>query len=273
MSIGAIFQNEAPFLKEWIEYHKLIGVEHFYLYNNNSTDEYLDVLVPYIQDGVVELTEWPDRDFPACQLRACSDMIKRARENSTWLAIIDSDEFIVLVHGNSISDFLEGYKKYAGVGINWQLFGTSNIADFSEDMLQMEQLVYKFPAKFHCPWWNSNEWFKSIIQPNLVELECTNSHCFKPKKGYKIVDPNKVPILDVWGKNPRVPIDKIRLNHYWFRTLNYFFQVKMTRPWVANNPHFTQSNVQWLLDMGHSEKDTTILRHVPKLKEKMKNVP
>lgn len=29
LAAAAIFQDEAPYLKEWIEYHKLIGVEHF----------------------------------------------------------------------------------------------------------------------------------------------------------------------------------------------------------------------------------------------------
>ncbi len=47
LSIGAIFNDEADYLKEWIEYHRLAGpVEHFYLYNNNSQDHYLDVLQP-----------------------------------------------------------------------------------------------------------------------------------------------------------------------------------------------------------------------------------
>ncbi len=30
-SICAIFKDESLSIKEWIEYHKLIGVEHFYL--------------------------------------------------------------------------------------------------------------------------------------------------------------------------------------------------------------------------------------------------
>ena len=29
VSICAIFKNEAKYLKEWIEFHKIIGVEHF----------------------------------------------------------------------------------------------------------------------------------------------------------------------------------------------------------------------------------------------------
>ena len=38
-SICAIFKDEARFLREWLEYHRLIGIEHFYLYNNFSTDD------------------------------------------------------------------------------------------------------------------------------------------------------------------------------------------------------------------------------------------
>ena len=53
LSIVAISKNEAPYIKEWIEYHKLVGVERFYFYRlrisvfdssktkyvNNNSDE------------------------------------------------------------------------------------------------------------------------------------------------------------------------------------------------------------------------------------------
>src|SRR5271165_4385432 len=59
LAICAIFQNEAPYLKEWIEFHKLVGVQHFYLYNNLSTDDYITVLAPYIDTKEVDLVDWP----------------------------------------------------------------------------------------------------------------------------------------------------------------------------------------------------------------------
>ena len=34
--ICGIFRNEGKYLDEWIKFHLLIGVEHFYLYNNNK---------------------------------------------------------------------------------------------------------------------------------------------------------------------------------------------------------------------------------------------
>ena len=59
LSLCLIFKNEAPFLKEWIDYHTIVGVDHFYLYNNNSDDNYKEVLEPYIRQGIVTLIEWP----------------------------------------------------------------------------------------------------------------------------------------------------------------------------------------------------------------------
>ncbi len=40
ISIISLFRDEAPYLKEWIEFHRLIGVDQFHLVNNNSTDNY-----------------------------------------------------------------------------------------------------------------------------------------------------------------------------------------------------------------------------------------
>ena len=47
VSICAIFKNEGKYLREWIEFHRIIGIEHFYLYNNNSDDNYETVATVY----------------------------------------------------------------------------------------------------------------------------------------------------------------------------------------------------------------------------------
>ena len=71
VSICAIFKNEAKYLKEWIEFHRIIGVEHFYLYNNNSDDNYLDVLKTYVEQGIVDLIEWPFAQGQISAYRHC----------------------------------------------------------------------------------------------------------------------------------------------------------------------------------------------------------
>jgi hypothetical protein len=53
----AIFKNEAPYLREWIEYHLLIGVQHFWLVSNDCENEAESnsTLAPYISAGIVTL--------------------------------------------------------------------------------------------------------------------------------------------------------------------------------------------------------------------------
>ena len=60
ISLCLIFKNEAPFLKEWLDYHLAIGIDHFYLYNNNSDDNYMVIVKPYVDKGIVTLIEWPE---------------------------------------------------------------------------------------------------------------------------------------------------------------------------------------------------------------------
>ena len=51
LSVCAIYKNEARYLAEWLEFHLLAGVEHFFLYNNDSTDDHREVLAPYLRAG------------------------------------------------------------------------------------------------------------------------------------------------------------------------------------------------------------------------------
>ena len=74
-AICAIFREEAPFLDEWISFHIGVGASHFYLYNNFSTDNFRQVLEPWIAHGTVTLIDWPR---PVGQLSAYRDCVKRA---------------------------------------------------------------------------------------------------------------------------------------------------------------------------------------------------
>ena len=48
LAVVAIFKNEAPYLCEWLGYHLLAGVEHFYLYDNDSSDNCDEIIEPYV---------------------------------------------------------------------------------------------------------------------------------------------------------------------------------------------------------------------------------
>lgn len=62
-------KNEKPYLKEWLEYHLLQGVEHFYLCDNGSTDGTDAYLEPYVAKGVITYIPLPGVDQTGRMLR------------------------------------------------------------------------------------------------------------------------------------------------------------------------------------------------------------
>ena len=119
LSVACCARNEGPYLREWLEYHRLVGVEHFYFYDNGSTDDTRALLEPYIRAGVVDYRLVEGR---LMQTSAYQDALLRARGQTHWLALIDLDEFIVPVQHDTVPAFLQEYEHYHGVAVNWVNF-------------------------------------------------------------------------------------------------------------------------------------------------------
>jgi hypothetical protein len=265
--ICAIFHNEAFFLKEWIEFHKLQGVQHFYLYNNLSTDHCTDILKPYIESGEVELFDWPIETysqkeyFDKLQIPAYNHALSMIKKAAKWAAFIDLDEFLYPVKQDNLIDFLKDYNNYAGVGVNWQIFGTSWIDSLSENELIIENLVLKAEEK-----WQTNRIIKLIVQPKWVE-HIPNPHFFIYKEGYFAVNSNQEP-LEPGYIAQAIVIDAIRINHYWFGSTDWFIKNKLPRrtKWGIE---LSKDTMHGLISSCNQYKDEAILRFVPMLKEKM----
>lgn len=80
------FKDAAGFLPEWIEFHQMVGFEHFYLYNNNSTDDYRRALAPYCEEGSVTLYEWPH--VPAFP-KSDEHCVAHHRHEARWIAFLN----------------------------------------------------------------------------------------------------------------------------------------------------------------------------------------
>lgn len=261
--IITMFQNEADYLKEWIDYHRKIGFDHFILFNNYSTDDYKEVLQPYVDDKIIDLYDWTEPDFPKCQIRANQWGLNFLKNKAKWVALIDVDEFIVPKNTKNIKRFLKEYEPYAGIIINWQLFGTSDIATLPPKEPILKHLIYKFPTNFDDPEWNSNFFVKSIVQPNMVDERMIwgnfGNHVFKADRYHFMVDANKKPVLEPTAKHTAILVDKIQINHYWFRTIEWFYKNKICRR-VAVGDVYTPQKIEYLFTAGKSEVDLAIFK-------------
>lgn len=248
LSMVAIFQDEARFLPEWIEYHKSQGVQHFWMYNNNSKDDYQSALKPFINKGLVELIEWPSiqesNDWShfsfTVQPGAYNDALKRAKGVSRWLAINDTDEFILPLKHKNIRRLLKDKLEYAQVCIPWINFGTSHVERLAEKVSMLSQLTLR--SKDDNP---ANDSFKSIVQPEHVQT-CNHPH-------YCILNPG--------CKMMHAPRDEVRINHYWTRDNDFLMNVKVTRylKWGAD-----PSGILERASHFNEVYDDLIIRHVKK---------
>eukprot|EP01018_Ginkgo_biloba_P009637 Gb_26835 [translate_table: standard] len=81
--------NVAKFVKEWVIYHSYLGVEHFFLYDNNSDDN-LEEKVQNLRDFNVTRLPWP---WVKTQEAGFSHCALQAKEKCQWMMFTDIDEF------------------------------------------------------------------------------------------------------------------------------------------------------------------------------------
>jgi hypothetical protein len=92
VSVMAILKDEAPNMEEWLCHHLAIGVDHFFLYDNGSTDALHEVLKPYADHGIVTCVYFPMRGL---QRDANNHVVRFFGSTTGWLAYVDIDEFLV----------------------------------------------------------------------------------------------------------------------------------------------------------------------------------
>lgn len=255
LAVVMIFQNDADYLKEWIEFHKMLGVERFYLYNNNSKDNYKQVLNPYIKSGLVHLIQWDNTGYDgqniaswnAVQCLAYVNALQKARDdNVKWLAIIDSDEFLVPNQTDSLIEFLAQYENevIGSLIANWVMFGTSYVEKIPPNKLMIETLLLN--NGYHlCGG-------KSIVRPE----RCDSSLMGGPHEQPML--PNYVSLS--------IPFDVLQCNHYWSRDEYYLNNVKIPRRILWGTS--AETCLEWATHYNeHTSASSPILRFIPQLRK------
>jgi len=152
LSVCAVVRNEAKYLEEWIEFHRIIGVDHFYLYNNNSSERLDRILRPYLKKRLVTLVSWPDRLGPileqnrhhwalAALIPAYENAIVwTAGKETKWLALLTTDEFLVPIESLSIKEFLNKYDEAPAIILESDIFDASQTNLFLSKKLLIESI-------------------------------------------------------------------------------------------------------------------------------------
>lgn len=264
VSVCAIFRDEGKYLKEWIEYHRIIGVEHFYLYNNFSKDNYKEILDSYIEEGVVTLVDWA---IPQGQMKAYADCVEKYSSETNWLGFIDLDEFVVPNHDDSIQAFLRHFRNRPIVIIYWRYMGSSGLIDrdirnpITEDFI----LGWRKYANIGKLFFNTSYDYADDSPKNmymhhrwarykghlLPPVNCFNHSCVY---GEDIVDSGDMPA---------------QINHYLVKSFHEYAEKKKRGGGVHKDMH--DMTYFWHHDMKCVFPDYHIFKYLVKLKLALQN--
>jgi len=200
LGICLLFKDSAQYLEEWLLFHHIQGFRRFFLYNNESSDNWEAVLDPWIKMGAVSVFSCPGT---AVQREVYDDCLLRAKDSVDWLAFIDDDEFIYTNDGCSLEAALFDYADYAGIAVSWLLFGSGGIESW-----ERKWVIDRFQLCAGSP----DPHVKCIVRPKYVQHSKLIGHVFEPMEGYSVVDENKRPIAV--PLNPRPSINRFCINHY-----------------------------------------------------------
>jgi len=218
---------ENSWLDEWIRYHHGLGVEHFILFNDDDDTRVSDrILEPYIKQGFLENIHVRDlfgtvrEDRLWRQKDVYREMIRRSVGQTTWLAIIDLDEFILPRPYDDLRELLAGYEEHAGLAMNWCIYGANG--HVKRPSTQINHLLHHSD-----PNWEANKFVKSIVRPEKVILDRIYDVHHFPTEGGDTVNENHEPVHKITHD---VSTEKIRVNHYVLRSWQDFWEVKAARP-------------------------------------------
>lgn len=122
LSLTICVKDEGDYILEWLEYYLLQGVEHFYIYNNNGTDNTKDIIKSYIDKGIVTWIEYPGLKM---QAPIYNDAVNKYKNQTRWMGFIDADEFIVPLKHKTLAEAFKDYEDYSQVLMHWVCYGNS----------------------------------------------------------------------------------------------------------------------------------------------------
>lgn len=211
LSVAAIFKNESNSIKEWLKHYLHHGVEHFYLINDNSDDNFLESINDYIDNNIITLFNANEPYYLGRQRNLYNRYILPLLKESKWLLIVDLDEYVWSKININLCYVLKQTESFAQLQIREKLFGSNG------HITQPNSIVKSFTKRQH-----DNEYpsrLKYFINSSYEFSSLNIHHADFINKDY-ITDPTKFIICNQ---------DYFINNHYCCQSKEFWINVKCTR--------------------------------------------
>jgi len=260
-----VFKSESRYLREWVEYHRLVGVARFYMVSNDDDPAPARaILAPYIASGEVFFSHRPGGPFARLQPEIYLDVVEAADGRTRWLGFLDVDEFLLPVHAASVPEVLAAYEQQGALAVNWACFGSSGLQE--PPALQSKAFRKRLPDHHE-----DNRIFKSIVNPSRVAASL-NPHRFVLAADEPLRDEFGAPVEHIWrsGNDPFFG-ERLRINHYRVRSAREYAE-KLERWRGADHPELSDpalARQYWRRSEEGEVVDDTIQRFVPELERRL----
>lgn len=248
-------------LVEWILFYKIIGVEHFYIYDNQSKVPIKNSFKKEIEDGIIDCINWPGNSN--VQMSAYTNCVYLAKNKTKWLLVVDADEFVVPKIKNTLPEILKEYEGpgIGGLGINWQIFGSNGHLTKPNGLI-IENYTMAM-TKEHI----ESRHIKTCLQVEHTVCAAGDPHSYIYKPGYACVSENYELIPGPFSKHSS---SKIGLNHYCLKSLEEYKINKLGRP-RADTTKYPGKTIEdfYRFDKDCIEENKDIFKYIPKLKEEI----
>ncbi|MGI3168120.1 glycosyltransferase family 2 protein [Pseudooceanicola sp. C21-150M6] len=271
--IVGCMKNEAPYIIEWVAYHRAIGFDNFLIYTNDCTDGTDRLLQRLDAMGIVHHRNndgWQGNSPQQYALDAALE--EPVIKNAEWIAHIDVDEFVNIRVGNgTLDDVFARVPKATNVAMTWRLFGHNGVTALADAPVieQFSACAPKFCPKPHTAWG-----FKTMTR-NIgayEKLSCHRPNKLVEDKADKVVWVNgsgqpmtKEVIKNGWRNSKRsIGYDMIQLNHYALRSAESYL-IKRQR---GRALHVDRSIglSYWIRMDWCDHPDLTIQRNLPRMR-------
>ncbi|KAJ0038097.1 hypothetical protein Pint_23100 [Pistacia integerrima] len=197
LCVCTMLWNQASSIREWIMYHSWLGVERWFIYDNNSDDGIQDVVKELnLQNYNVSRHNWP---WVKTQEAGFSHCALRARNECKWVGFFDVDEFFYfsrdhrrgLPGQNSLKSLVANFsssKTVAEIRTSCHSFGPSGLSSHP-----VEGVTVGYTCRLQSP-----ERHKSIVRPDLLNTTLLNVvHHFRLRAGYRYMNmPESIAVIN-----------------------------------------------------------------------------
>jgi len=132
VAIAACVKNEAGYIEEWVRFHRAVGIRHFYIYDNGSTDDTCALLRSLLNEDTLTVIPWAGRMRDTAtstilngQVIVFAHAILNFGCYYRWMAFIDVDEFLLPKQARTVEQALEAVGDFPNVSLPWHMFATS----------------------------------------------------------------------------------------------------------------------------------------------------